>query len=377
MTLLACIPVTGCLTLAEVAACSLTTADQTFALDAGTQLVFEQADGDDILVLDEVTREVMVKGGHVIVTPTGTGWGTAETVLWIEETLTAADLVVPKGVASFLTANPSDDTTASYIAGDFESYSDAANVKDIQGLFGLYGGAFHQSVGDVGAVRGLEFAAWTYGGGDVNELLGVKVLAEVFSGDIISTMRGGFLISRNYGSGAVAAQYGLTVSSIYNSGGGSVGAGYGIVIEASSGSGIATGTGLAIGDQSAATTNKAIETNAGHVIFNEGSHDDTDFRVEGATDANLLMVDGSADTVQIGAATASDSAKFYVSGKISASGEVEINGDLNHDGANIGFFATAPTTQKTVTGSRGGNAALASLLTQLAAYGLIIDSSTA
>lgn len=377
MTLLACIPVIGCLTLAEVAACSLTTVNQTFALNVGTQLIFEQADGDDILVLDEATREVMVKGGHVIVTPTGTGWGTAETVLWIEETLTAADLIVPKGIASFLTANPSDNTTAAYIGGDFETYSDAANVKNIQGLFGLYGGAFHQSVGNVETVRGLEFAAWTYGGGDVNQLLGIKVLAEVFSGDIISTMIGGYLLSRNYGSGAIAAQYGLAISSIYNSGGGTVGAGYGIAIEASSGSGITTGIGLAIGDQAAATTNKAIETNAGNVIFNEGSHNDTDFRVEGATDPNLLMVDGSADTVQVGAATASDGAKFYVSGKISASGEVEINGALNHDGTELGVFATAPTTQKTVTGSRGGNAALASLLTQLAAYGLIIDSSTA
>lgn len=43
----------------------------------------------------------------------------------------------------------------------------------------------------------------------------------------------------------------------------------------------------------------------------------------------------------------------------------------------IGFFGTAPQAKKTVTGSRGGNAALASLLTQLAAYGLLTDSSTA
>lgn len=43
----------------------------------------------------------------------------------------------------------------------------------------------------------------------------------------------------------------------------------------------------------------------------------------------------------------------------------------------IGFFSTTPTTKQTVTGSRGGNAALASLLTALAAYGLVTDSSTA
>lgn len=44
-------------------------------------------------------------------------------------------------------------------------------------------------------------------------------------------------------------------------------------------------------------------------------------------------------------------------------------------GAALSFFGVATTGQKTVTGSRGANAALASLLTALAAYGLIIDGT--
>lgn len=44
---------------------------------------------------------------------------------------------------------------------------------------------------------------------------------------------------------------------------------------------------------------------------------------------------------------------------------------------NVGFYGATPVTQPTVTGSRGGNAALASLLTELATMGLIVDSSTA
>ncbi len=52
-------------------------------------------------------------------------------------------------------------------------------------------------------------------------------------------------------------------------------------------------------------------------------------------------------------------------------------GDFDHDGANLGFYGTAPTTKKTVTGIRQSNTALASLLTQLAAVGLITDSTTA
>jgi len=45
--------------------------------------------------------------------------------------------------------------------------------------------------------------------------------------------------------------------------------------------------------------------------------------------------------------------------------------------AAIGFYGTSPQTKQTITGSRGGNAALASLLTGLAALGLITDSTTA
>ncbi len=42
----------------------------------------------------------------------------------------------------------------------------------------------------------------------------------------------------------------------------------------------------------------------------------------------------------------------------------------------IGFYGTTPGAQPTITGSRGGNAALASLLTALAGLGLIVNSTT-
>ncbi len=50
---------------------------------------------------------------------------------------------------------------------------------------------------------------------------------------------------------------------------------------------------------------------------------------------------------------------------------------LRVQNAKVGFYGTLPAAQQTVTGSRGGNAALASLLTALAATGLIVDSTTA
>ena len=44
---------------------------------------------------------------------------------------------------------------------------------------------------------------------------------------------------------------------------------------------------------------------------------------------------------------------------------------------NIGFYGTAPIAKPTVAGAKGSNAALASLLTALAAFGLVTDSTTA
>lgn len=45
--------------------------------------------------------------------------------------------------------------------------------------------------------------------------------------------------------------------------------------------------------------------------------------------------------------------------------------------ATVGFNGTTAIAKPTVTGAKGGNTALGSLLTALAAYGLVIDTTTA
>ncbi len=63
--------------------------------------------------------------------------------------------------------------------------------------------------------------------------------------------------------------------------------------------------------------------------------------------------------------------------RLGATGDLTIEGDIDHNGTEIGFYGTAPAAKPTVTGSRGANAALASLLTGLAGLGLLTDSSSA
>lgn len=83
---------------------------------------------------------------------------------------------------------------------------------------------------------------------------------------------------------------------------------------------------------------------------------------------------GRADQIAGGS---SDSLQHYLYG----AGEQQFwcNGtkNLSLGSSSMGFYGTSPVAKPSVTGSRGGNAALASLLTQLAALGLITDSTTA
>lgn len=57
-------------------------------------------------------------------------------------------------------------------------------------------------------------------------------------------------------------------------------------------------------------------------------------------------------------------------------GEMNISGPIKHTGSTLGFYSATAIAKPTVTGSRGANAALASLLTALANLGLVTDSSS-
>jgi hypothetical protein len=64
-----------------------------------------------------------------------------------------------------------------------------------------------------------------------------------------------------------------------------------------------------------------------------------------------------------------------VSGVATFDSQVAVMGALNLNG-NVGFYSTPAVAKPTVTGSRGANAALTSLLTALATLGLVTNSSS-
>lgn len=98
----------------------------------------------------------------------------------------------------------------------------------------------------------------------------------------------------------------------------------------------------------------------------------------GATNwVTLAGSNGGDPLIVVGGATTNVSQ--IVRGKGTGGVKIQDGGSANKFEVNttgIGFFAGTPTAKQTVTGSRGGNAALQSLLTALAAYGLITDSSS-
>lgn len=84
--------------------------------------------------------------------------------------------------------------------------------------------------------------------------------------------------------------------------------------------------------------------------------------------------DAGGEMFRIGDAASTYHAK--VTGPLHVSGEIELEGAINHDGTTIGFFGSAPNSKETVTGSRGGNVALGNLLDALSNYGLLVDNTS-
>lgn len=105
-----------------------------------------------------------------------------------------------------------------------------------------------------------------------------------------------------------------------------------------------------------------------------------DYRLTGDTVARLA-VDASASssgTITFGDGTTADTNLYRsAADTLKTDDSFHVAATFRHLGTGLGFYNAAAAAKPSVTGSRGGNAALASFLTALATLGLITDSTTA
>lgn len=97
------------------------------------------------------------------------------------------------------------------------------------------------------------------------------------------------------------------------------------------------------------------------------------FNVIGGGDFAVTVTSGGDINLQTGSG---GSATFQAADLVQINA-LALNGEIRLQSVELGFYSVTPVVRQTITGSRGGNAALASLLTALALVGLIIDSTTA
>lgn len=152
--------------------------------------------------------------------------------------------------------------------------------------------------------------------------------------------------------------------------------------------------GTAIGDATSASSasstalgSGALATNTNTTCVGKGANSNQDRgtavgAVAAATGTSSTAIGSNsvashATATAVGKSAATDAANQVMLGTATETVKMPGGAFVGGTGKNVGFYGTAPIAKPVVTGSRAGNAALASALTQLAALGLITDSSTA
>lgn len=213
-----------------------------------------------------------------------------------------------------------------------------------------------------GPARGVIIAAATPTGGGAQAGASVGIVA---SGGINGAGAGDIALTAGRSSGAAIAGGGITLAAGMGSTAGSTGGP--IAITGGQGTnGVAPGGGITVTGGAGIGTGGAV-TITGGAAGNSG-------------DGGAVSLIGGAATAGVG-----DGGNAIIRGGTSvggAAGSVFV-GMSNTRQVNIcsittslSMFGAGGATQQTVVGAKGGNAALTSLLAALAAYGLIIDSTT-
>jgi hypothetical protein len=136
---------------------------------------------------------------------------------------------------------------------------------------------------------------------------------------------------------------------------------------------------VGVGTQPGAYGIAVLQGNTTQAFFGSSGANNANVYIDCAVagkEANVLYSDASTIKWTVGKST-TNGYRVNLTGvgdiiSINSSGDMVVS----YTGGKLGFYGSAGTTKPTVTGSRGANAALASLLTALAAQGLLVDGSS-
>lgn len=182
---------------------------------------------------------------------------------------------------------------------------------------------------------GMYFAQYAKGSKNIYQTRGLSGFSQTLSTATTTSVRGAQFGVSNGSTGTLTSGYGTYIQAGTNTGGGTLANLYGLFIESQTAGG---------------TSNYAIVTNAGNIVFNEGGDASTDFRVESDTEANMLFLDANGDTdgaLYLGGTT--NGIKINKGGVLTFLGTASIA-----DGTNIPLGSTTGTKIGTATTQKIG-----------------------
>lgn len=269
--------------------------DRANTFNVGTQIFNESGDANSDFRVEGDTDTNLL---FIDASEDAIGIGTNSTIGKLRVIKTFTNLVDVSGALNTITAlatfSPSTTSSAEVRGAQFQALSSGSPAMT-GALTGVFGQVRHNGTGLLKRAQGLDFQVQNQTGGSITNAIGVGI--EVYTSAGSATNAIGLQPLVDTQGGAIGNGIGIYIPSMTLSGGGT----------------ILTAYGIQINNINVATTNYAIQTKAGNVVFNDSHDANTDFRVEGDTDANLLFTDASVDCVGIGDSTPSAKLSVYQS----------------------------------------------------------------
>lgn len=256
---------------------------------------------------------------------------------------------------------------ASAATGNAATISNAGSIRTLQGtnnsltadpgvqIAAIYAGTDKNYVSNQQATAlHTQFRVNNSGSTDNGLNAAAYYFAEIQGSSVVANLYAQYNHARNSSSGTSTNMTAVNVLMDFPAAStGAVTNAYGFRINVGGGAGTkpANALGLDILDVTGGTsTNFAIRTNAGNVVFNEGGDASTDFRVEGDTNTHLLFTDANVDRVGIN--VSAPAAKLHID-QSSTTGAIPVitvdQADVSEEFVRfIGTSANATLTQSIV-----------------------------